>query len=57
MKLSINQRKALLKRSADFLEKFSIASLAVGVFQAETLGFMLGLIALILSVLVTLYEA
>ena len=57
MKLSETQRKALLKRSADFLEKFSIASLAVGVFQTETLGFLLGLLALILSVFVTLYEA
>ena len=56
MKIAPNKRKALLKRLADFFEKFSIASFAVGVFQAETLGILFGICCLCLSIFITYME-
>lgn len=56
MKLAPIKRKALLKRSADFFEKFSIASFAVGVFQTETLGIWFGIACLCLSMFITYLE-
>ncbi len=37
----------MIKRLADFLEKASVASLAVGVFQNNNLGVILGFILLV----------
>jgi hypothetical protein len=43
-------KKQFLKRSADWLEKISVASVAVGLFQGEEkviAGFIVGLLAII----------
>ena len=37
------QKLALIKRGADFLEKMSITSLAVGVFQGQEIGIWIGI--------------
>lgn len=36
----------ILKRAADWLEKFSVAALAVGIFQEKMLAAVLGILAL-----------
>ena len=41
------------KRIADWLEKFSIASLAVGLYQEKTIGVAIGLVCVILSFYLT----
>jgi len=46
----------MLKRLADFLEKFSIASFAIGVFQNESLGFLFGALCFVLSFVITYWE-
>lgn len=56
MKIAPNKRKALLKRSADFFEKFSIASFAVGIFQTKTLGILFGICCLCFSMFITYKE-
>lgn len=53
MKLTDQQRLALIKRLADFTEKASIASLAVGVFQGSVLGAVIGASAFLCSVVLT----
>jgi hypothetical protein len=43
-------KKQFVRRSADWLEKISVASLAVGIFQGEgkmAAGFAVGLLAII----------
>ena len=43
-------RKQFVRRSADWLEKISVASLAVGIFQGDdkmVLGFVAGTLAII----------
>jgi hypothetical protein len=42
MKLNENQVRAIVKKTSDALEKLSIASLAVGIFQGQNLGIWLG---------------
>ena len=54
MKLTNQQRKALVKRSADILEKMSIASLAVGIFQSQAIGVWIGLGCLAVCMVLTL---
>ena len=39
----------MIKRIADWLEKMSIAAFAVGIFQSRTLGVIIGVISLIIS--------
>ena len=56
MKIAPDKRKAMLKRLADFLEKFSIASFAIGVFQNESLGFLFGALCFVLSFVITYWE-
>lgn len=38
MKMTDQQKHALVKRLTDFLEKSSVASLAVGIFQGVQIG-------------------
>lgn len=47
MKLTEQQRTALVKRLADFTEKASIASLAVGVFQSTICSELLSVLLLL----------
>ena len=54
MKLTDQQKKALIKRSADILEKMSIASFAVGVFQGQQIGIWTGIASLIVCMTLTL---
>ena len=42
MRITEQQKRALIKRSSDFLEKMSIASFAVGIFQSQMIGILLG---------------
>ena len=45
-------KKQFVRRSADWLEKISVASLAVGIFQGEEkmlAGFVVGFIAIVSS--------
>lgn len=37
----------MVKRAADWLEKFSVAAMAVGVFQEKVLGVMIGAACLV----------
>lgn len=53
--LTDNQKRALLKRGADMLEKIGVAGLAVGLFQGNTLGAAFGLVFAIMSFAVTYY--
>lgn len=55
MKLTDQQKKALIKRSADFLEKMSIASLAVGVFQGNHDGLWLAGFCVVACVFLTYF--
>lgn len=50
MSLTDQQKRALAKRLADFLEKSSVASLAVGIFQNVTIGLVIGMLAFFVSV-------
>ena len=53
MKLTEQQRTAMVKRLADYTEKASIASLSVGVFQSNMLGVAIGALAFICTVILT----
>lgn len=53
MKINERQSAALIKRAADFLEKMSVASFAVGVFQSQVIGIWLGLGCLASSAFIT----
>ena len=43
----------MLKRHADWLEKMSVAALAVGLFQGQALGFVIGIACYIGSMYIT----
>jgi hypothetical protein len=43
----------MLKRHAGWLEKMSVAALAVGLFQGQTLGFVIGITCYIGSMYLT----
>ena len=53
MKISGKQYLALAKRSAAFLEMLSVASFAVGIFQSQIAGFIVGIGALAGAVILT----
>ena len=53
MKLNEPQIRAVVKRISDALEKLSIASLAVGIFQGQQLGVWLGLLFFFASLALT----
>lgn len=57
MKISEEKRMALSKRLADFMEKGSIACFAVGIFQGDNLGLLVGSFCLVVSAVVTYLEA
>lgn len=57
MQLTEAKRKALTKRLADFLEKASVASFAVGVFQGSSLGAIIGTFCLALPFWISYLEA
>lgn len=50
-------KKSFLKRTADFLEKFAIGSLLVGVFQGQAIGLYAGASSLALAYIFTYLEA
>lgn len=50
-------RKALLKRTADALEKLAVAGLAVGIFQGNENGIYIGAGLMLFSYVLTLLEA
>lgn len=51
MKITAKQYLALAKRSASFLEMLSVASFAVGIFQSQIAGFIVGIGTLAASVI------
>lgn len=53
MKLTEQQKFALAKRIADTYEKLGVAGLAVGLFQDVTLGQIVGLLCIAVSLLIT----
>ena len=50
-------KKAILKRTADALEKLAIAALVIGLFQAKALGIVVGAACIALSYAFTIWEA
>lgn len=56
MSLTNQQKRALAKRLADFLEKSSVASLAVGIFQNVTIGLVIGVLAFLGAAYLTYKE-
>jgi hypothetical protein len=42
-----------IKRLADWLEKFSVGSALVGIYQSSWIGILVGIISLVASVLLT----
>ncbi|WP_298030679.1 hypothetical protein [uncultured Desulfovibrio sp.] len=50
-------KKAILKRTADALEKLAIGSMLVGLFQAKQVGIWLGLGCMVFSYVLTVWEA
>ena len=50
-------RKAILKRTADVMEKLAIGSMLVGLFQAQDAGIWIGLGFLAASYVFTVWEA
>ena len=50
-------KKAILKRTADAMEKLAIGSMLVGLFQGQRIGIMIGLTFLGMSYLFTAWEA
>lgn len=50
-------KKAILKRSADALEKLGIGSALVGIFQDEDLGIYLGIGCITVSIILSILEA
>jgi hypothetical protein len=61
MKLKLNwtqgQKNALIKRTADALEKLAIGSLLVGVFQQKQAGIWIGMACMAASYILTAMEA
>ena len=53
MKFTETQRWALLKRTADLYEKVGVAGLAVGLFQFDVRGALIGLGFVAVSLLLT----
>lgn len=53
MRLNEEQRRALLKRVADVYEKVGVAGLAVGLFQHNELGAVLGIGFIAISLFLT----
>lgn len=49
-------RKAIIKRTADILEKLAVASFAVGLFQGNDTGLWWGLACIVLSYCFTVWE-
>jgi hypothetical protein len=43
----------MLKRNADWLEKMSVAAMAVGVFQKEIIGIVIGILCYMISMAIT----
>lgn len=50
-------KKAILKRTADALEKLAVGSMLVGLFQGKSVGIGIGVIFLVLSYIFTALEA
>ncbi len=50
-------KKAILKRTADVLEKLAVGSMLVGLFQGKSVGIGIGLIFLVMSYIFTALEA
>ena len=50
-------KKAILKRTADAMEKLAIGSMLVGLFQEQTAGIWIGLAFLSTSYILTVWEA
>ena len=53
MRLTDQQKKALVKRLADIYEKMGVAGLAVAIFQHNEAGFWYGALFFIVSLLLT----
>lgn len=53
MKITNRRYLALAKLAAGFLEKLSVASFAVGIFQTQTAGLVVGVGALVGAVILT----
>ena len=56
-RMTVNQKKALLKRSADMAEKLAVGSLLVGLFKGIYAGFAIGFLCMCLSYWLTCLEA
>ncbi len=50
-------KKAVLKRTADAMEKLAIGSMLVGLFQEQQAGIWIGLGCMALSYILTMWEA
>lgn len=50
-------KKALLKRISDALEKLSIGSALIGIFQQNPLGVQVGIACMLGSIILTIWEA
>ncbi len=50
-------KKALVKRTADVLEKIGVGAILVGLFQNKPLGIWIGLACLCISYALTAWEA
>ncbi len=57
MNISPKQWKALTKRGGDFLEKLSIVGFGYAFFQGNINGAYVGVVCLVVSGLVTFWEA
>lgn len=53
--LTDNQKRAMIKRVADALEKLGVAGLAVGIFQGNVVGAVCGIAFIGLSLALTYY--
>lgn len=56
MKSALRQKKAILKRTADALEKLAIGSMLVGLFQGRVVGIAIGLASMAISFWLTIWE-
>ena len=56
MRMTDQQKHALVKRLTDFLEKSSVASLAVGIFQGVQIGIVIGILAFLGAAYLTYKE-
>ena len=53
--LTDNQKRAMIKRVADALEKLGVAGLAVGIFQGSVVGAVCGIAFIGVSLALTYY--